>query len=848
MQDLIQQLASELDKDPRHVENVVRLLDEGNTIPFIARYRKELHGAMDDTALRNLEERLQYLRNLAERREAVKRSIEEQGKLTEELSAAIDAARTLAEVEDLYRPYKQKRRTRATIAREKGLAPLAELLFAQGPDCPDPTAEAARYVDAEKGVETVEDALSGASDIIAETISDDAALRKTLRTLLEREGKLCSQAAVEEDSVYRLYYDFSQALSRLQGHQILAVNRGEKEGFLKVRVELDRDRALQAVRRHVIVPGSAAMEFIKSAAEDAYDRLIFPALEREARSDLTERADEGAIGQFALNLKPLLMQPPVKGRVTMGLDPGYRMGCKVAVVDGTGKVLDTAVVYPTYGERQENEAIAALAKLIRKHGVEHIAIGNGTASRETEQMAVKLIRQVNEAGAHVSYMIVSEAGASVYSASPLAAEEFPQYDVNLRSAVSIARRLQDPLAELVKIDPKAIGVGQYQHDMPPKRLDEALNGVVEDCVNAVGVDVNTASPSLLQRVAGLNATTAKNVVAYREENGPFTSRKQILKVPKLGPKAFEQCAGFLRVPESRSVLDNTAVHPESYAAAEKLLSLTGWEAGRSERPDQDLRRGPGGGGLRRGRAHIAGRGGGADEARPGHPGRAAQAHPPHRRAGDEGPEARHGADGHGAECHRLRRVRGHRRPPGRAGPHLPGVPEVYQTPLGGGVCGRHRPGGGAGGGREEKAHRPQHEAGAQGVRRETAMILTIDRVNDLLDDMADSFPAALFDGLNGGINLLEEAKPDPEFPEGKMYILGEYCDDLLGQYINLYYGSFAALAEREDWGQETWEDELYTTLSHELTHHMEGRGGLHALDDRDAEELEEYRREYGGEM
>ena len=575
MQDLIQQLASELDKDPRHVENVVRLLDEGNTIPFIARYRKELHGAMDDTALRNLEERLQYLRNLAERREAVKRSIEEQGKLTEELSAAIDAARTLAEVEDLYRPYKQKRRTRATIAREKGLAPLAELLFAQGPDCPDPTAEAARYVDAEKGVETVEDALSGASDIIAETISDDAALRKTLRTLLEREGKLCSQAAVEEDSVYRLYYDFSQALSRLQGHQILAVNRGEKEGFLKVRVELDRDRALQAVRRHVIVPGSAAMEFIKSAAEDAYDRLIFPALEREARSDLTERADEGAIGQFALNLKPLLMQPPVKGRVTMGLDPGYRMGCKVAVVDGTGKVLDTAVVYPAYGERQENEAIAALAKLIRKHGVEHIAIGNGTASRETEQMAVKLIRQVNEAGAHVSYMIVSEAGASVYSASPLAAEEFPQYDVNLRSAVSIARRLQDPLAELVKIDPKAIGVGQYQHDMPPKRLDEALNGVVEDCVNAVGVDVNTASPSLLQRVAGLNATTAKNVVAYREENGPFTSRKQILKVPKLGPKAFEQCAGFLRVPESRSVLDNTAVHPESYAAAEKLLSLTG---------------------------------------------------------------------------------------------------------------------------------------------------------------------------------------------------------------------------------------------------------------------------------
>ena len=574
MDAIIQRIAQELNQKAEYVENVVRLLDEGNTIPFIARYRKELHGAMDDTALRTLEERLQYLRNLADRREAVKKSIEEQGKLTEELSAALDAAQTLAEVEDLYRPYKQKRRTRATAAREKGLAPLAEVLLAQGPDCPDPAAEAANYVDPEKGVETAEDALAGASDIIAETISDDAALRKTLRALLERDGRLCSQAA-GEDSVYRLYYDFSQALQKLQGHQILAVNRGEKEGFLKVHVELDRDRALQTVRRHVVVPGSAAMEFVKSAAEDAYDRLIFPALEREARSALTERADEGAIGQFALNLKPLLMQPPVKGKVTMGLDPGYRMGCKVAVVDGTGKVLDTAVVYPTYGERQEKEAIAALARLIQKHGVEHIAIGNGTASRETEQMAVKLIRQVNAAGAHVSYMIVSEAGASVYSASPLAAEEFPQYDVNLRSAVSIARRLQDPLAELVKIDPKAIGVGQYQHDMPPKRLDEALNGVVEDCVNAVGVDVNTASPSLLQHVAGLNGTTAKNVVAYREANGPFTSRKQILKVPKLGPKAFEQCAGFLRVPESKSVLDNTAVHPESYAAAEQLLSLTG---------------------------------------------------------------------------------------------------------------------------------------------------------------------------------------------------------------------------------------------------------------------------------
>ena len=575
MQDIIQQLAAELDKDPRHVENVVRLLDEGNTIPFIARYRKELHGAMDDTALRTLAERLQYLRNLTDRKEAVKKSVAEQGKLTEALSAAIDAAATLAEVEDLYRPYKQKRRTRATMAREKGLAPLAELLFAQGPGCPDPLTEARSYVDAEKGVETAEDALSGASDIVAETISDDAETRKVLRSLLEREGRLCSQAAVEEDSVYRLYYDFSQPLRRLQGHQVLAINRGEKEGVLKVRVELDRETALQALRRRVVVPGTAAMAFVKAAAEDAWDRLIFPALEREARSALTEKADEGAIGQFALNLKPLLMQPPVKGKVTMGLDPGYRMGCKVAVVDGTGKVLDTAVVYPTYGERQEKEAIEKLAGLIQKHGVAHIAIGNGTASRETERMAVKLIRQVNAAGAHVSYMIVSEAGASVYSASPLAAEEFPEYDVNLRSAVSIARRLQDPLAELVKIDPKAIGVGQYQHDMPPKRLDEALSGVVEDCVNAVGVDVNTASASLLEHVAGLGGATAKNIVKYREANGPFTARKQILKVPKLGPRAFEQCAGFLRVPESKNVLDNTAVHPESYGAAEKLLSLTG---------------------------------------------------------------------------------------------------------------------------------------------------------------------------------------------------------------------------------------------------------------------------------
>ena len=574
--DLIQTLARELGKDPRHVENVVRLLDEGNTIPFIARYRKELHGAMDDTALRTLEERLQYLRNLAERRETVKRSIDEQGGLTEELAAAIDNAATLAEVEDLYRPYKPKRRTRATIAREKGLAPLAELLLTQGQDCPPPEEAALRFVDPSKGVETTAEALQGANDIVAEIISDDADIRKALRSLLMRQGHLRSLAAKEEDSVYRLYYDFDLPLAKLAGHQILAVNRGEKDGYLTVSVLLDREQALPLLRRTVVKPGSPSMEFVKAACEDAYDRLLYPSLEREARSTLTERANEGAIGQFALNLKPLLMQPPVKGKVTMGLDPGYRMGCKVAVVDSTGKVLDTAVVYPTYGQRQKDEAIAALQKLIHRHGVEHIAIGNGTASRETEQMAVELIHQVNQQGAHVSYMIVSEAGASVYSASKLAAEEFPQYDVNLRSAVSIARRLQDPLAELVKIDPKAIGVGQYQHDMPQKQLDDALNGVVEDCVNAVGVDINTASPSLLQRVAGLNGTTAKNVVAYREENGAFTSRAQIKKVPKLGPKAFQQCAGFLRVPESKSVLDNTAVHPESYDAAKALLELTGY--------------------------------------------------------------------------------------------------------------------------------------------------------------------------------------------------------------------------------------------------------------------------------
>ena len=569
-------LARELDKPLAHVQNVIDLLDQGNTIPFIARYRKELHGSMDDTALRTLEDRLNYLRNLNQRRQEVKNAIDGQGKLTDELSAAIDTAATLAEVEDLYRPYKQKRRTRATVAREKGLEPLALLLLEQGRDCPAPEEAARDYVDPEKGVETLADALQGANDIVAELLSDDAAIRKTLRELLRRQGHLRSLAATEEDTVYRLYYDFDQPIAKLAGHQVLAINRGEKEGVLSVTVLLDRELGLMTLRRAVVRPGSRAMEFIKAACEDAYDRLIYPSLEREARSDLTASACEGAIANFGLNLKPLLMQPPVKGHVTMGLDPGYAHGCKVAVIDGTGRVLDTAVVYPTYGPRQRQEAIDRLSRLVRRHGVTHIAIGNGTASRETEQMAVELIRRVNETGAHVSYMIVSEAGASVYSASKLAAEEFPQYDVNLRSAVSIARRLQDPLAELVKIDPKAIGVGQYQHDMPARQLDEALSGVVEDCVNAVGVDINTASPSLLQRVAGLNGTTAKNVVAYREENGAFTSRAQIKKVPKLGPKAFQQCAGFLCVPESKSVLDNTAVHPESYDAAKALLELAGY--------------------------------------------------------------------------------------------------------------------------------------------------------------------------------------------------------------------------------------------------------------------------------
>ncbi len=585
MQTIPEILAEELGQRQDHVENVITLLDEGNTVPFIARYRKEMHGAMDDQTIRNLADRLAYLRNLEARRQEVKNSIENQGKMTEELSKAIDEAKTLAEVEDLYRPYKQKRRTRATIAREKGLAPLAELLYAQEPDCPAPEEAAKAYVDPEKGVNSAEEALAGASDIIAETISDDAEVRKVLRELYLEWADVVSVAAKKdpEDTVYRNYYAFSSPVNKIQGHQVLAVNRGEREEVLKVSVVINRDVALGAIHRRVVRKKCASTEFVENAAADAYDRLIAPSMEREIRATLTETASEGAIGQFALNLKPLLMQPPVKGFVTMGLDPGYRMGCKVAVVDATGKVLDTTVVYPTHGERQKQECIAKLTALIRKDAVKHIAIGNGTASRETEQMTVELISSLGS-GAGVSYAIVNEAGASVYSASPLAAQEFPEFDVNLRSAVSIARRLQDPLAELVKIDPKSIGVGQYQHDMPEKRLTEALDGVVEDCVNAVGVDLNTASAPLLARVSGLNAGVANNVVKYREENGSFRSRKQLLKVPKLGAKAYEQCAGFLRVPESDEILDNTAVHPESYAAAEKLLSICGYT-------EQDVREG-----------------------------------------------------------------------------------------------------------------------------------------------------------------------------------------------------------------------------------------------------------------
>lgn len=572
--DIIAQITSEFHLQAWQVENVVKLIDEGNTIPFIARYRKEAHGTLDDQVLREISERLEYLRNLDKRREEVRASIEGQEKLTEEISAALSNAATLAEIEDIYRPFKPKRRTRASIAREKGLEPLAQALYEQRPDCEEPLALALDFLNPENGVETAEDALKGALDIIAENLSDDATIRRRLRNLFTVCGVVRSKSAKEEDSVYAPYYDFSAPVEKIAGYQVLAIDRGEREGFLKVSVTLDRPRAIKVISSVALKSTeSPCTRAVLEAGEDAYDRLIEPSIEREIRSALTQRAATAAIKVFSTNLRQLLLQPPVKGKVALGLDPGYRTGCKVAVVDATGRVLDTGVIYITHSEAQKEQAKSTLRRMIETHGVGIIAIGNGTASKETEIFTAELIKAI---GRNISYMVVSEAGASVYSASKLAAEEFPQFDVSLRSAVSIARRLQDPLAELVKIDPKAIGVGQYQHDMPKKELDNALGGVVEDCVNAVGVDLNTASPSLLARVSGINGTVAKNIVAYREENGAYPSRAAIKKVPKLGAKAFEQCAGFLRVPESKNVLDNTGVHPESYEAAKALLALCGY--------------------------------------------------------------------------------------------------------------------------------------------------------------------------------------------------------------------------------------------------------------------------------
>ena len=568
----IQQIAQELSQQPDKVQAAVELIDAGNTIPFIARYRKEATGSMDDQILRQLAERLEYLRGLDERKETVKASIEEQGAWTEELAAALGKAQTLAEVEDIYRPYKPKRKTRASMAKAKGLQPLADWLleqFSKG----EPLKKAEEFLNDE--VPTVEDALAGARDIIAETASDSADLRTKLRAFYMKNGLVVTKAAKEEDSVYSGYYEFSQSVSKIAGHRVLAIDRGEREGFLKVAVQVEETKALAICLGPFLRNQSESAQQVRAAVEDGYSRLIHPSLEREMRNTLTEQAAEGAIEVFGKNLRQLLLAPPIKGKVAMGLDPGYRMGCKVAVVDPTGKVLDTAVVFPVPEFKKVDAAKKTIRQLIEKHKVEIIAIGNGTAGKETEIFAADVIRELSQP---VSYMVVSEAGASVYSASKLAAEEFPEYDVNLRSAVSIARRLQDPLAELVKIDPKAVGVGQYQHDMPPARLAAALDGVVEDCVNTVGVDLNTASAPLLERVAGVTKTTAKNIVKYREESGAFASRKQLLKVKGLGPKAFEQCAGFLRVPHEKEALDATAVHPESYPAAYALLEACGYDA------------------------------------------------------------------------------------------------------------------------------------------------------------------------------------------------------------------------------------------------------------------------------
>ena len=566
------QLAEEFKIKEEYAANIIALLDEGNTIPFIARYRKEKHGTLDDQTIRAISERLEYLRNLDKRRDEVYHLIDDLGQMNEEINAALQNAKMLTEIEDIYRPYKPKRKTRASVAKEKGLDGLAEVIFAQKPL--DVQAAAQQYINEEKGVLTAEEAIQGAMDIIAENVSDNAEIRKRLKNIIRLNAVVRTKAAdPEQDSVYTAYYDYSEPVKSMAGHRILAVDRGEREGFLKVSIDIDAAKCLTIIDRLMLTAQNECAELVKAACEDAYSRLIFPSVEREIRSELTEAADEQAIKLFALNLRQLLMQPPVKGHTVIGLDPGYRTGCKLAVVDATGRVLDPAVIYPTHSPAQIAKSKQTLKNMIQKHHAEIIAIGNGTASKETELFTVECIGEIKE---KVSYMVVSEAGASVYSASKLAAAEMPDLDLTLRSSVSIARRLQDPLAELVKIEPKAIGVGQYQHDMPQKQLSEALDGVVEDCVNSVGADLNTASPALLSRVAGVSAAVSKNIVAYREENGAFTSRAELKKVSKLGPKTFEQCAGFLRVPESAEPLDHTGVHPESYDAARQLLRLCGY--------------------------------------------------------------------------------------------------------------------------------------------------------------------------------------------------------------------------------------------------------------------------------
>ena len=569
---LTQKLATEFNLSPTYAANIVNLIEEGNTIPFIARYRKEMHGNCDDQVLREFSDRLTYLKNLEKRKDEIRKSISEQGKMTEELELAIAAAETMTEVEDLYRPYKQKKKTRATMAIAKGLEPLADRMEKQEDRTGDIIEIASAFVGEEKGVSTPEEALAGARDIIAERISDNAALRKKLRNIFLKTGEISSKLIKEgeEAKTYEMYAEYSEPVCEVKSHRVLALNRGEDTGYLRVKVEIDKAFAGRICAASAVKEGSIFTEQVRAAAADSYDRLIAPSMEREIRSYLTEQASEQAIKMFEVNLKPLLMQPPLKGKVVLGFDPAYRTGCKLAVVDETGKVLYKTVIYPTPPQNKKEEAKRTMKTIIEKFGVQVISIGNGTASKESEIFVAELLKEID---ADVSYMVVSEAGASVYSASKLAAEEFPDFDVSERSAVSIARRLQDPLAELIKIDPKAIGVGQYQHDMPEARLDAVLEGVLEDCVNSVGVDLNTASASLLKFVAGLNAGIAKNIVAYREENGKFATRKEILKVSKLGEKAFTQCAGFLRIPDGKNILDNTAVHPESYEGAEKLLRL-----------------------------------------------------------------------------------------------------------------------------------------------------------------------------------------------------------------------------------------------------------------------------------